>query len=212
MLFKNIINYVYPDVCGICGKRIFSTSYTCANCLSILKCYKERIIINSKFYDYMINLYEYKGIIKHRICKYKFREAKYISKTFAELASKKIKELNLKFDIIIPVPISLQRHLERGFNQSELIAKNIAKALNKEIYTNVLIKVRNNKKQSELKANERKNNVKGVYNIKNFYKIDGKTILLIDDIYTTGATINECSKTLKKYGAKKIIVLTIAYA
>ena len=211
MFFRKILDYVYPKICGICGKRIFSNSYTCANCLSILKCYRERIILNNSSYDYMLNMYEYTGIIRRLVCKFKFREGKYLAKTFAELIAKKIIQLDLKFDIIIPVPVSLKRYFERGFNQCEEITKYIGKSLKKEINTDILLKMKNNKRQSILNIDERKNNVLNVYKVKYSEKIKNKTILLIDDIYTTGATINECAKMLKKYGAKKVLVITIAY-
>lgn len=213
MFFKNVLDYVYPKICGICGKIIFSNSYTCANCLSILKCYKERVIINSSMnFDYMLNLYEYKGIIKKQICKFKFHEGKYLAKTFSELITDKITKFNLEFDYIIPVPISFKRYMERGYNQCEEIAKCISKRIHKKTLKNVLIKIKDNKRQSNLKINERKNNVLGVYEVIHPEKIKNKDILLIDDIYTTGATINECTKILKFFGAKKILVITIAYA
>lgn len=213
MFYEKFLNYLYPNVCGICEKRIFSNSYTCINCLSILKCYRERIIINSNnFFDYMLNMYEYTGIIKKQIYKFKFKENKYIKNTFAELITQKVIKLKLKFDIIIPVPISYYRYLERGYNQCEEISKLIGKFLNKNVGLNILIKSKNNKKQSTLHVNERKKNVLGVYNIKHQERIKNKIVLLIDDIYTTGATINECAKMLKIFGAKKVLVITIAYA
>lgn len=212
-MFYDGMNYVYPGVCGICGKRIFYHSYTCTNCLSILKCYRERIIYSpNNFCDFMMNLYEYKGIIKNQIWKFKFREAKYIGKTFAELISLKIKELKLEFDVIIPVPISVKRYLERGYNQSYEVSKYIGKFLNKKVLKNILIKIKNNKRQSDLNIEERKINTIGVYDVICPEKIKGKKVLLVDDIYTTGATVNECAKILKLYGAEKIIVITIAYA
>ena len=134
----------------ILGKTIFSNSYTCANCLSILKYYKERIITNpNNFCDFILNIYEYKGIIKNQIWKFKFREAKYIGKTFAELMSLKIEMLNLDFDVIIPVPISFRRYLERGYNQSYEISKHIGGLLSKKVYKNIIIKIKNNKRQSD---------------------------------------------------------------
>ena len=206
-------NYVYPKMCGICGKTIFSNSYTCANCLSILKYYREKIIINpNNFCDFILNMYEYRGIIKKQILNFKFREAKYIGKTFAYLISKKIMELNIDFDVIISVPISLNRYIERGYNQSLEISKYIGKLLNKKVAKNVLIKIKNNKRQSDLNILERQKNVIGVYNIICSEKIKNKKILLIDDIYTTGATINECARILKINGAKEVIALTVAYA
>ncbi len=214
MFFNKFIDYVYPNVCGICGEKIKYDTYTCTNCLSILKCYRERYIkkCELKSYDELLSLYEYKGIIKKRILELKFYDGKYISNSFAYLLSKRITELELQFDVIIPVPISFKRSIERGYNQSKLIAERISKILGKRTISNVLIKIKNNKRQSELNINERKNNVINVYKIKNEENIKNKVILLIDDIYTTGATINECAKMLKNSGAKKVIVATIAYA
>ena len=213
MFLRKLFNYVYPNVCGICGKRIFSSSYTCTNCLSILKCYKERIIFNSNYpYDYMLNMYEYNGIVKSKICKFKFNDQKYIAKTFASLMMERIKKLNLAFDVIIPVPISINRYMERGYNQSYEIAKILGKILRKAVYKDILIKIKNNQRQSMLNINERKKNVLGVYKTLKTDKIKGKVVLLVDDIYTTGATVNECARVLKESGAKKVLVITIAYA
>lgn len=205
-------NTIFPSVCGICEKNINSNTYACTKCLNILKCYKERHLkdYNKNTCDEIFSLYQYTGIIKNKICKFKFREGKYIGKTFGYLLTQKAKEL--EFDYIIPVPISFKRFMERGFNQSEIMASEISKRLSKKMIKNVLIKTKNNKRQSELHEKDRKSNVIGVYKVKNKTKIYGKIILLIDDVYTTGATINECAEVLKKAGAKKIIAITIAYA
>ena len=114
------------------------------------------------------------------------------------------------YDIIIPVPISKKRNKERGYNQSLLIAREIAKNENVKLRNNVILKVKNNNTQSKLNKEERAENVKNVYKITNNKEIIDKNILLIDDIFTTGATLNECSKMLKQASAKKVDVLTIA--
>ncbi|MFR2196198.1 MAG: ComF family protein [Clostridia bacterium] len=114
------------------------------------------------------------------------------------------------YDIIIPVPISKKRNKERGYNQSFLIAREIAKNEKVKLKNNVISKVKNNNTQSKLNKEERAENVKNVYKITNNKEIIDKNILLIDDIFTTGATLNECSKMLKQAGTKKVDVLTIA--
>ena len=119
-------------------------------------------------------------------------------------------ELFGDYDIICSVPIHKKRMKERGYNQSELIAKEIAKNLTNTIYKKVLKKIKDNKRQSELKKEERLQNVKDVYEIQNKQIIENKKIILFDDIYTTGNTVNECSKVLKENGAKEILVLTLA--
>lgn len=117
-----------------------------------------------------------------------------------------------KYDIIIIVPISKQRKKDRGYNQSELLAKEISKIIKIPIATKVLYKIKNTVPQSSLNKKEREKNVKGVYKVKNITKLYDKKILIIDDIYTTGNTLNECAKALIQQGIKKanIGVLTIA--
>ena len=214
MFFEKFFSFIYPNICGLCGKSVKYNSYTCTNCLSILKYYRGREINNCKtqYYDQMINLYEYTGIIKKRIWQLKFRDGKYISKAFAYLIYMKLRKLNIGFDIIIPVPISMGRYMERGYNQCGLLVKELSKLLKKESSFKLLIKRKNNKRQSDLNIIDRKINVVDVYKIKDEEKIKNKIILLVDDVCTTGSTLNECAKMLKLSGAKKVIAITIAYA
>jgi len=98
----------------------------------------------------------------------------------------------------------------RGYNQSELLARKIATKYTNLEFKNILEKKLNNKVQSSLTKIERIGNVKNVYNAINKDKINNKKIILIDDIYTTGSTANECAKELKQNGAKSVIIITIA--
>ena len=117
-----------------------------------------------------------------------------------------------KYDIIIIVPVSKQRKLERGYNQSELIAKEISKIIKVPITRKILYKIKNTVPQSSLNKKQREENARDVYQVSNVTKLYSKKILLIDDIYTTGNTINECAKVLVQKGIKRtdIGVLTIA--
>ena len=108
------------------------------------------------------------------------------------------------------MPIHKKRKNERGYNQSELIARKLAKNLNLELVNDSLIKQKNTLPQSTLSKKQREENAKQVYKIQNKPKIENKKVILLDDIYTTGATTKECSKVLKQNGAKEILVLTIA--
>ena len=114
------------------------------------------------------------------------------------------------YDTIIPVPISTKIKMQRGYNQSFLIAKKIAKSLNLEIINNCLYKDKNIIEQSKLNKEDRQKNIQGVYKLINKEKLKNKKILLIDDIYTTGSTVNECSRTLRQAEIKEIGVFTIA--
>ena len=117
-----------------------------------------------------------------------------------------------KYDIIIVVPISKQRKRERGYNQTYLIGKEISKIINTPISKRVIRKIKNTVPQSSLNKKEREQNAKGVYRVNNIRKIANKKVLILDDIYTTGNTVNECAKVLIQKGIKRenIGVLTIA--
>lgn len=209
MIEINILELIYPKTCGICEE--ISKSYLCNKCKIKLN---ELLKLNTvegknKYFRFHTYLFKYEGVIRDKLLQYKFREHSYLYKFFVEII---INNCNLKnnYDIIMPVPIHKKRKSVRGYNQSELIAKDISKLLGMEYYNNVLIKDSNNIPQSTLNQKQRQKNVLGVYRVQNAQKINCKSILLIDDIYTTGSTVNECAKVLKKNGAKLVDVLTIA--
>ena len=126
------------------------------------------------------------------------------------LKNEKIFEKIQKYDKIIPVPISKKRKKERGYNQSLLITKEIAQKTKLELVNNCLYKTQNIIEQSKLNKEERTKNVQGVYEIKNEQLIQNKKILLFDDVYTTGSTVNECSRVLREAEPSKIGVLVLA--
>ena len=150
--------------------------------------------------------------MRNLIIDYKFNDKPYLNELFAKiiLKNEKICRKIKKYDIIVPVPIHKKRKNERGYNQSELIARKLAKNLNLELVNDSLIKQKNTLPQSTLSKKQREENAKQVYKIQNKPKIENKKVILLDDIYTTGATTKECSKVLKQNGAKEILVLTIA--
>lgn len=126
------------------------------------------------------------------------------------LKQQKIFEIIKTYDIILPVPISKKRYKQRGYNQTELIAREIRKRTDIELVTNCLDKEKNNVPQSTLNKEDRIENVKNAYIIKNSKIIKDKRVIIFDDIYTTGSTVNECSKLLKQNNVKEILVMTIA--
>jgi len=115
-----------------------------------------------------------------------------------------------EIDFAVPVTLSRERKRQRGFSQTDYLTKIIAQKLSLEYRPDILIKYRDTPAQSELKAKQRKVNLKDAYKIKDGVDLSGKTVLLCDDVKTTGATLNECSKMLKKAGVKKIYCLTAA--
>ena len=212
-IIKYVINLIYPNVCGICDK--LCDDDICKKCeIKLNDISKIKIDrYTNKYFKKHLYIFKYEGIIKERLIKYKFNEKNYIYKAFVKfmLKNKKICDFLKNYDIIIPVPIHTKRRMERGYNQSALIAKAISKEIQKIDYLeDVLIKKINNKPQSTKNKSERKNNVIGAYYMKNKEKINNKKILLLDDIYTTGNTVNECCKILQSANPKCIDVITIA--
>lgn len=208
----NLLELVYPNVCGFCNK--ICKNELCNKCKMKIIQHQIDIVIKpeNKHFKELISILKYEGIIRDKILQYKFEDKAYIYKTFAKivLKNKKVCGLLKKYDIIIPVPIHKKRKLQRGYNQTQLIAKEISKNIDIKLCNNVLVKNKNTIAQSKLNKNKRKQNIKGAFKALNVQNIQGKSVLLFDDIYTTGSTANECSKILKEAGAKTVGVLTIA--
>lgn len=212
-LWQEIEKLIFPPCCLICSK--LSKEIWCKNCKKEL--YQKAIFkVENKekcYFEKHVYLFLYKDKIRDLILDYKFNDKSYLYKIFAEIIikNKKICGILEKYDIMVSVPIHKKRKKQRGYNQSELIAKEVANQIEKlEYQANVLKKVIHTLPQSSLSKIQRKQNVQNVYKIINKEKIKNKKIILFDDIYTTGSTANACAKILKENGAKEILVLTIA--
>ena len=217
MYLKSFINYalnlIYPNVCGICNKLCYEE--LCKKCeLKLNKIAKIKIDnYSNKNYRKHLYIFKYEGIIKEKLIEFKFNEKTYIYKSLINflIKNEKICRFLKSYDIIIPVPIHKNRKLQRGYNQSAIFARNIANNIKKLIFIDdCLIKIKNNKPQSSKNRIDRENNVIGAYKLINSDKIKDKKILLLDDIYTTGSTVDECCRILKEAKPKCIDVITIA--
>ncbi len=115
-------------------------------------------------------------------------------------------------DAVVPVPLHKKRKRHRGFNQAFVLAKIIAREKDKALITNSLVKTKNRLPQTVVEVRERGKNIKGAFVVKKARKIKDKIILLVDDVYTTGATIKECCDMLLQAGAKEVRIITLAQA
>ncbi len=216
------LNLLFPSCCIKCGKP--DNNWVCNRCLSTI-CREEDFKFTAMqtnqeiiHYDYFSYLFLYKGTIRNLIIKYKFFESPYMSNFFVNyILNNDFLYSNFKFyDIIIPVPMSKDKQMQRGYNQTALIAEGVSKSLkNKGFeleYENVLHKKEGINQQAKLNKEQRIENVKGAFFVDDFgiEYIKNKNIVLIDDIFTTGSTVNECSRILKQVGCGNILVLTLA--
>ena len=157
--------------------------------------------------------FAYDSTVRQAIINYKFYGKRHNAKSFSEAICCVVENVykDMSFDVVSCVPLSKERKFERGFNQSEIVAKNVAQYFQKP-FENLIVKTVNNSEQHNLSAEERIKNVIGVYSAADVGKIKGRKILLIDDVVTTGNTLAECCRVLKNNGAETIICAAIAIA
>lgn len=215
-LWGKVLDFVYPTKCAICNETIIKREkQVCDKCEKSLKI--NSIITYIDMDDgkkiTCFSPFEYSGKIKKSILRFKFKGYKNYSKFFAEVMAKGITKKfgNIKFDCITYVPLRPERKRSRGYNQSECIASDISSIINIPC-EELISKIKSNHIQHELDFSSRIENVKGVYAVKNEQAVKGKTILLCDDIITTGSTLRECVKTLFESGAKEVYCCAVATA
>lgn len=209
------IEFLKYPLCPRCGKPFpskislsRSPGHLCSECRE-----------TKTYFDKAIALGPYEGTLAEAIHLFKYKGKKGLGRPLGKIMADYLNSNNSIFHAetvevssltILPVPLHPRRLREREFNQSLLLAKEIGRTLGIPFIPDNLRRIRWTKPQIELKGEERLTNVKGAFGLKEPGEIEGKSFLLIDDVYTTGATVRECSKVLKKAGAEKVYVFTLA--
>jgi len=197
---KQGINFILGAVCTICGLPFISkesSPHMCGECIK-----------KKPRFSMARSIAEYNGVLLDAIHRFKYNAKTSLAKPLALLMAEKL-PLN-SYNVIVPVPLHKKRLKERGFNQSLLLAKEISRKQNVPVDYLNLKRLRYTEPQINLKGEERLKNIKDAFAVENARVFKNQKILLIDDVYTTGATVVECSKVLKKAGAKGVFVLTLA--
>lgn len=156
----------------------------------------------------------YEGSLQEAIHHWKYEGKMNLTLFFAEWMTEGVKRYWEPdfFDLLIPVPLHPQRLRERGFNQALLLVKELSRRTGIPYRKTLLQKKKPTVPQVNLSGSEREKGLRGAFQVIGKEELIGKSILLVDDVYTTGATVNECSKVLSREGAKRIDVLTLAHA
>jgi len=222
-MLKNLlsftINLIFPHSCIVCGELTGYKFYT-GFCLS---CYKKMRTFNINQHPNLVNLikqsdfddfnaqFVYDDNIAKAILDFKFHDKPQLAKTLGILLTTKAKELGFSENsLIIPVPVHSKRLLTRKYNQASLLAKYLAAEINLKYSNNALKRVKHTPHQTGQSAKIRKKQLDKAF-LADSKLIKNKDIILIDDVFTTGSTVNLCAQELKEKGAKSIKVLTIAY-
>lgn len=189
------------NACLKCGKMLFAEEQYCLDCQN-----------HEKEFDRAFAPLCYSGGAATTVMNLKFHGKKYLAKPMAKWMTDKFLETGLIADVVIPVPLHSRRKKERGFNQSELLASEIAASLALPLDATSACRVKDTLVSSKLTGGRkaREENMKDAFSVTDKETIKEKRVLVVDDVLTTGTTANELSKALKKAGAKKVYVLTFA--
>jgi ComF family protein len=205
MWIDSFLNLIFPPQCEVCHRK--SEETLCHDCFAQVKFMKPQMGINSAA--------AYEGVVKTALHRFKFQNRKRLAQPLGimlvnylcQLPGFKIEAI----DCIVPVPLHQRRQRARGFNQVELLAEVVGRYFEKPVVP-AIARIRDTHPQFDLPREQRISNVKGVFKATNPSALAGRTVLLLDDIYTTGSTVAECSQAIRRAGAKKIEVLTLARA
>lgn len=208
------IELITGSLCACCGKPFVSESisetapeFTCENCRKSLYHFDKARAVG-----------KYQGVLREAIHQFKYSPSQVgmgkprLGKPLSELLLRHLPpDLKIQsFDLVMPVPLHKNRKAQRGFNQSEILAKFLSRRYQIPLDTSHLYRMKETQPQVGLSGSERAENVKGAFGIQNAINLKGKKVILVDDVWTTGATVNESSRMLKKAEAKEVLVLTLA--
>jgi len=218
-----IFDFFLPRLCPGCNKKLsVEEKPVCDDCLSsILIADEERIKIE---YDknfgstkiikdfYAKFVFETDKTLQQIIHALKYQKQFKLGFFLGELLAEGIKMKNWQINLIVPVPIHHLKKTERGYNQSDFLAKGLSKSLQIPYSVRSIKRIKYTESQTKLKMKERALNVSNAFKVKNVEKVKGKNILIVDDVCTTGATLLECGIALYKAGANTVYAGSVAIA
>lgn len=229
-LLNLLLDNIYPPTCVSCNQPINNKDALCHDCWSQITFIKKPTCgkcgvpypfdlfdegcpacENEKFYFHnVISALKYDEITQKIIHDFKYHNRTIALNFITRLLAENLKDTIGDIDIITCIPMHKNKLIKRGFNQATIISKRIAQHFNKPHIQDLLIKRNDNSSQSGLNKKERKLNVKGVFCMNNKHDVRGKSILIIDDVITTCATVNECALILKQKNAHKVFAASFA--
>ncbi len=220
---NNLVSLIYPCSCINCGELVTGSGDRvplCEKCRSVINYITDDALYKNTDFKNITGFFSlgfYEGVLRNLLTNLKYNKKTKIVGFLAEETAKRLcHQFSVppitEYELIIPVPLHINKLQERGFNQSELLAIDISKILKIPVACDVVYRVKETLPQNKLKIEERFLNLENAFKIndKKKYLISDKNVIIIDDILTTGATVESMAKLLKKIGARNVFVLTIS--
>jgi ComF family protein len=225
-----LFNAFFPAVCVSCNQKLaVSDRLICPDCKEKLKAHQ--VFCNDcgslfhngdcpvcnrddAYFDQVFAVLKMNPVLRSLIHELKYKEYKYVAEFLGVYVTELLKQESCldKIDIITPVPLHNVKKRIRGFNQAELIADAIGKNLGIQVIPNLIKRTKFTETQTKLNKSERQQNVSKAFRPNKKFNVVGKNIMIVDDVFTTGATMNSICRSLKNYEVGKLIAVTLAHA
>lgn len=232
--WSQLLDLIFPRQCVICGGSVAAGErFLCWQCVAHLpfvqfpfcshcgdpvdgrvdrtfRCYS--CAVSEPAFDRARSAVRYRGPVRELLQSFKYGHAAWLAEDLANLLVRCLEAQfsDLDVDVVSAVPLYHARARERGYNQSHLLAVALARQIRKPLIPRLLKRNRRTETQTHLTLEQRKANVKGAFTVRNPEWVPGLRVLLVDDVMTTGATVNECARVLKQAGAARVYVVTVA--
>jgi ComF family protein len=220
------LDFVYPPICVSCKQPLRDGSQkVCDDCWNSIDRIsrvhplyietREKLLAGGTVSDLVsVFVFQKEGAFQHIAHALKYDGFESVGRQLGESLGITMQEWNIQADILIPIPLHKAKRRERGFNQAEQIARGVASVTGVEVCDDAIRRVKHTQTQTQLNSDERKKNMEAAFafNLSRSKRIDGKTCVLIDDVITTGATIEACAQELMGAGASTVIAASAALA
>ena len=201
-----LIDLVFPPCCGHCGRVDFRF---CDSCLRALARTPLDITARSvENLDALCATGAHQGLLQNALQAFKYDGATHLAGALAARLSAALRRRNWQIDLVLPVPLFADRLGERGYNQSQLLSQIVAETMDIKSRPEWLTRIRGTRQQARLSQSERHANVKDAFSAS--ARVDGLSVLLIDDVVTTGSTLRECAGALRAKGAGAVFAITVS--
>jgi ComF family protein len=209
------VHPAHGKICSICGERVL-TSYAVVDDDGVLRCPVCRRV--ERPFERAVAYGSYDGGLRELIHLLKYNGVRPAAKVLGRMLSEAFTALQPAFEqptvLVIPVPLYKGKRGRRGFNQAELISRSACKLFPRRerlhLATDILVRVRDTQSQIGLTRHQRRENMRGAFAVARAAEVTGREVLLVDDVYTTGTTVSECAKVLRRTGASRVWVATVA--